>query len=259
MQHLDVRSPPDEAAVTRSPPRENAMPVPFSYTPNEDGVDENLLILLHGLGDTHTSFANLGKQLKLPQTATLAIRAPEKIPYLYEEAFQWYESFDPLGDLLPNPNPTPALDLLAKIFNHLTNDCRWPPARIHVFGFAQGGSVAVEFALLRWRQQLQRNPDSFTSPLGSVVSVCGPLLSYPTPVSPCPVPLLLFHRLPPAESALSISDKTAFRRGFESFQEVQMSGEGMPRSRAEWEHIMRFWSERLDRRRASMDGLYQVV
>lgn len=64
--------------MTHSPPRESAIPVPFSYTSSDDGVDENLLILLHGLGDTHVPFANLGKQFKLPQTATLALRAPEK-------------------------------------------------------------------------------------------------------------------------------------------------------------------------------------
>jgi len=233
------------------------IPVPFSYTPSDDGVDENLLILLHGLGDTHAPFANLGEQLKLPQTATLAIRAPDRISYLYEEAFQWYESFDALGDLLQNPNPTPALDLLAKIVDHLIGDCGWSPPKIHIFGFAQGGTVGVEFALLRWRQQLRKDPDSSVSPLGSVVSVCGPLLSYPTLKSPCPIPLLLFHRSPPAESALSPNDKAAFRKGFGSFRETQVGGEGMPRSKIEWEHIMRFWSERLHRRQ--MAGFYQVV
>ena len=176
---------------------------------------------------------------------------------MYEEAFQWYESFDTLGNLLSNPNPTPALDLLVKVFGHLINDCGWSPLKVHIFGFAQGGTIAAEFALLRWRQQFQRSPDSSISPLGSVVSVCGPLLSYPTLKSPCPAPLLLFHRSPPAESALSSSDEAAFRKGFGSLREAQVGGEGMPRSKTEWEHIMRFWSERLDRRQ--MSGVYQVV
>jgi len=185
------------------------------------------------------------------------LTSENRIPYLYEEAFQWYESFDSLGDLLPNPNPTPALDLLARIFDHLIDGCGWCPQKIHVFGFAQGGTVAVEFALLRWRQQLQKSPDSSIAPLGSVVSVCGSLLSYPTLKSPCPVPLLLFHRLPPAESALSSSDKASFRKGFGSFREVQVGGEGMPRSKTEWEHIMRFWSERLNSQQ--IGGAYQVM
>ncbi|KAG8836921.1 hypothetical protein FRC18_010449 [Serendipita sp. 400] len=49
----------------------------FTYSSSQDGVDENLLILFHGFGDTHIPFVKLAKSLKLPQTATLAIRAPE--------------------------------------------------------------------------------------------------------------------------------------------------------------------------------------
>ena len=29
------------------------IPVPFEYNPSDDGTDENLLILLHGLGKCH--------------------------------------------------------------------------------------------------------------------------------------------------------------------------------------------------------------
>lgn len=36
-----------------------------------------------------------------------------------------------------------------------------------------------------------------------------------------------------------------------------MRGEGMPRSKEEFEPIMRFWSEQLGRRQ--MDGLYEVM
>ncbi|OBZ74866.1 hypothetical protein A0H81_05128 [Grifola frondosa] len=133
-------------------------------------------------------FGRLGQQLKLPQSATLALRAPEQIPYLYEQAFQWYESFDPLGELLERPNPTPALDLMMKVLSHLTKDCSWPPHRIHFFGFAQGGSVAVELVLKWWRAELEQQTKSdgqrVARPLGSVVSVSGPLLSYPT-IPPC--------------------------------------------------------------------------
>jgi predicted esterase len=65
----------------------------YAYHPSKDGIDENLLILLHGfgtvqnihnqhlmipiLGDSHVPFTKLGRSLSLPQTATLAIRGPE--------------------------------------------------------------------------------------------------------------------------------------------------------------------------------------
>ncbi|THU87358.1 hypothetical protein K435DRAFT_867368 [Dendrothele bispora CBS 962.96] len=120
---LHLRTPssqPSPSPKVKSPPKSTSVPTPFSYYPSDDGTDENLLILLHGLGDAHIPFSKLGKQFKLPQTAVLAIRAPEQIPYLYTESYQWYLSFSPLGDLLTDPNPTPALTLLSTVLDHLT-------------------------------------------------------------------------------------------------------------------------------------------
>ncbi|KZV62134.1 hypothetical protein PENSPDRAFT_692769 [Peniophora sp. CONT] len=252
-----VREAPQASSPRVKPaPKSSVIRTPFSYSPSDDGTDENLLILLHGLGDTHIPFTKLGRSLKLPQTATLAIRAPDKIPFLYEEAYQWYTSFDGIGDLIDNPNPTPALDLLSKILTHLTQDCAWPVNRIHLFGFAQGGSVAAESALKWWRSQPQTAGP--IEALGSVVTVGGPLLSYPNTLSrPCPTPLFVFARQPPAESAMPSNSMAAFKKGFANVRDTSMRGEGMPRSRDEWEPIMRFWSENLQRRQ--VDGLYEVM
>lgn len=53
---------------------------------------------LYLLGDSKGPFANLGKNLKLPQTATLSVQAPEPVPYM-DGHFQWFPSFDMLtGD-----------------------------------------------------------------------------------------------------------------------------------------------------------------
>jgi hypothetical protein len=50
----------------------------------------------------------------------------------------------------------------------------------------------------------------------------------------------------------------AFKKTFETVVEVKIGGaEGMPRSKDEWEPIMRFWSEWL--RRRWVDGLYEVL
>ena len=80
-------------------PQSSKLPGQFFYAQSDDGTDENLLILLHGLGlsgtlffsrtrfddhiithtgDTHIPFSKLGKTLKLPQTAILALCAPEQ-------------------------------------------------------------------------------------------------------------------------------------------------------------------------------------
>ena len=41
----------------------------------------NVLILLHGLGDTNASFEALGKQLSLPETTCLSIQGPKALPF----------------------------------------------------------------------------------------------------------------------------------------------------------------------------------
>ena len=194
-------------------------------------------------------------------------RRHARIPFLEEQAFQWYTSFDPLGELIDRPNPTPAIQLLARIVAHLTNDCAWPISNIHFFGFAQGGSVATEFVLKHWRDELSIQqkalPSDATSStltakrFGSIVSVGGPLLSYPTLSKPCPTPLLIFHRPSPSDSALPTGAVAAMKKGFTNVEEVQKRGEGMPRSQVEFEPIKRFWSEHLARRQ--MEGLYEVM
>ena len=74
-------------------------PGQFFYAPNDDGTDENLLILLHGLGLSGKIITvlffrsrfdddlrkphrrhphSISKSLKLPQTAILALCAPDQ-------------------------------------------------------------------------------------------------------------------------------------------------------------------------------------
>ncbi|KAJ7164902.1 hypothetical protein C8R46DRAFT_1097564, partial [Mycena filopes] len=242
--HQDIHlrdSPADNASPkVKKPPRTDKIPVPFFYAPSDDGTDENILILLHGLGDTHIPFSKLGRQLKLPQTAVLALRAPEQVPFLYEESYAWFPSFDDLGELIEQPNPTPALQLMDRIFTHLTDDCAWPANRIHLFGFAQGGTVAAELGLKRT--------------LGSIVTISGALLSYPTLSTLSTTPLLVAYR----PTAVPANALAAFKKGYQRVVEHKMAAQGgMPASKPEWEPIMRFWSEVLGRRR--VDGAYEVM
>ncbi|KAF5310847.1 hypothetical protein D9619_008005 [Psilocybe cf. subviscida] len=244
----------------KPPPKTSKISGAFFYAPSDDGTDENLLILLHGLGDTHRPFSKLGQSLKLPQTAVLALRAPEQVPFLYEDAWQWYPSFDDLGEPIARPNPTPAIRFLTSVVDHLTKDCAWPIGRIHLFGFAQGGSVAAEFVLDRWKAQLLKGETGTSAPtVASVVSISGPLLSYPTLSSPCPTPVLLVHRPPPSETALPPDAMGAYKKGFVSVKEVKLGarGPGMPASKEEWHPIMEFWSQNLSRRQ--VEGLYEVM
>jgi predicted esterase len=136
------------------------------------GTVRNLLLLLHGLGDAPRAFAALGRKMALPETAALALRAPLPLPAGLDGT-AWHESFDADGGLL---GAKPALQSLAR-------DCRgrllallellgahgWPPHRVFLFGFAQGGVAALDLAV------------HAPSRLGGVVSVCGHLLGEAPP------------------------------------------------------------------------------
>ncbi|EJD06885.1 uncharacterized protein FOMMEDRAFT_138667 [Fomitiporia mediterranea MF3/22] len=248
-------------------PSKETIPVPFDYAPSDDGTDENLLILLHGLGDTHQPFGKLGRQLRLPQTATLALRAPEQIPYLYEEAYQWYPSFDELGQPIVHPVPKPGVSLLSSVISHLTSSCSWTPNQIHLFGFAQGGSVALETCLEIWKSrprfvsETEAESDRKAT-LGSVVSVGGPLLLHHAISTPCKTPALILHREAPSALAFDAAGTqlAALRKFFGGVREKKLGpGESMPASREEWSPVMEFWSEKLAKRTVQDGGLYEVM
>jgi hypothetical protein len=120
--------------------------------------------------------------------------------------------------------------------------------------------VAAEFVLDHWKSQLvstSKAADQPPSSFGSIISVSGPLLSYPTLSKLCPTPILIVHPPPSAETALPSGAIAAFKKGFQSVTESKVKSQGMPSSREEWEPIMRFWSQVLSKRQ--MEGLYEVM
>jgi hypothetical protein len=136
--------------------------------------------------------------------------------------------------------------------------------RIHLLGFAQGGTVAAEFVLEYWKRSIRaaqergNDGDELAGSLGSVISISGPLISYPTLSKPTSTPLLIFHRPPPSQSALLPADLKALQKAYTAVTEVNGgNGEGMPRSKEEWEPIMRFWSTKLGRRLG--EDLYEFM
>lgn len=233
----------------------------YEYLPSPDGIDTNLIVMFHGLGDTPKPFSNLAKTLKPPQTAFLIIRAFERVPLLEEEAFQWWDSFDPLtGDPVTNPNPSRSLSRLNAVLDHLiSNEIGWPASTIHLFGFAQGGSCAAELLVNRTRNAEASNgskgmAQAARPALGSLVTVSGPLLSLPTisTETRSQTPVLLWVRK--HEDTIG-RWRAGFAKGFAFVEHFTASVPGpdgqpsMPRGQ-EWDPIMKFWSKHLRLRNA---------
>ncbi|CAO1629739.1 unnamed protein product [Jaminaea pallidilutea] len=226
----------------------------LQYSPSPSGVDSNLIVFLHGLGDTSEPFFKLGRQFQqtIPQTAVLSVQGTKRIPILPEEAWCYWDVIDQLGGPVSSENPSKFLEAFQSLLEELTTTCGWPAEAIHLFGFAHGATAALEGAIA-WTRQRRQSPDSRAGPasdrLGSVVSVCGELLSLPTFSPPLATPLLHYHRHPPTSSQ-SKSTLASLQRGFANVQEVrqgavspQAGPVGMPQSKSEWDPIVVFWSK----------------
>lgn len=52
---------------------------------------------MSNLGDSEAPFAKLASSLRLPQTATLALRGPLVVPLLDEHEREWWNETDMMG------------------------------------------------------------------------------------------------------------------------------------------------------------------
>lgn len=214
----------------------------YHFAPAPSGVDSNLLILLHGLGDNDRGFFNLGQNLQrtLPQTAVLTLQAPLRVPFLEGDHWMWYPSFDQFAELLTKPNPTETVANLTCVLQHLVEKCGWKSSSIHIFGFGQGATLALE-TMVHWSRAKQ-------SHLGSVVSVHGEFISHPTFTTSTPVlQIYRSHRTSPHDS----SRWASHRKSTTALTLHSLSGKEEDESMlkgSEWDSVMEFWSKRFRRR-----------
>ena len=157
----------------------------FLFHHSSDDVDTNLLILLHGAGDTHRAFREFAKRMDLPQTATLSIHASScnngftTLPF--NLGHTWFEELDyaVTGDALPDRDPrrlsslSSAIDNLIKILSSLypqegdDSNEGWMPERIFLFGYSAGACLVMETCL-----RLLKQKDT-SMPLGGAICVAG--------------------------------------------------------------------------------------
>lgn len=222
--------------------------------PPTTGSPINILILLHGLGDTQSSFAQLGRNLNLPETACISIRGPNPIPPIFTgsdfPAFHW-------GDDVLVDEGRGDIDLDAgfstseKIFGEFIKDgliskCHYPPRNILFLGFGQGGMAALHAASLSAEE------------FGGIVSIGGrlPSSSRSGPKSKTPV-------LVCGGARSSQVTKSAIERLKERFVDVEYvkwskNEDSMPKNREEMLPIMKFFARRLRSRAGVPEGAVEV-
>lgn len=122
----------------------------FRHAPGE-APNTNLLILLHGSGDTHLPFDKLAQTMKLPQTATLAISSLQFETLPFQLGYTWFQEMDySTGEAYPRSHSR-RLASIQKVVSKFTEllslllDDQWIIAeRIFFMGYGAGASLIME-------------------------------------------------------------------------------------------------------------------
>ena len=96
-----------------------------------------IMIVLHGQGDSLDPFLSLPHELELPEMHYLLVNAPEA----YEGGYQWYAS---------EPRHKKGIEASRKKLTLLIDDLieqGWPSESIFLFGLSQGGLMAFHVAM----------------------------------------------------------------------------------------------------------------
>lgn len=244
---------PSHLTLTLTPP-------PPSTTPTRTRPPPNVLILLHGLGDSAPAFTNFARALNLPETLVLTLQAPNRLP-LDLPGFHW-------GDDISFDTATGGLDMDAgfatatKTLVHevvrdvLLRKCGYRLREILVLGFGQGGMVG----LLGARELGRGGAEGQERELAGVVSIGAP---YPLSGSAVGeknrTPVLLVA----GRESAAVTDGAVRRtqQGFE-FVEVKRYSrreDGMPRSRDEMMPVMQFFARRLRSWKGVPEGSVEIT
>ncbi|KAG9769334.1 hypothetical protein ABEF93_001767 [Exophiala dermatitidis] len=245
-----------------SPPLQSDLPASLSpvihLPPNN--VPTNVILFLPGLGDTATNFSSFAKALNLPDALTITLNPPFSLPFPLGPGDQWSEDLHvdtTTGTIDPDSPLTRAVALVAKdvIADVLIGKSRYRPDHIHLFGFGQGGSVAVSVPL--------RPCLSSSAPLGGVISIGGYLpLSTPlaaiTSKNRTPVLVLSGSHSPLASPDSSPLKRIKSAYEFVTYHQWKKADDSMPKNRDEVLPMMQFWGRRLKSRRGVPDDAIEI-
>ncbi|GAD98535.1 phospholipase/Carboxylesterase superfamily [Paecilomyces variotii No. 5] len=243
---------PSSLTVTITPP-----------PPSSSSPSPNILLLLHGLGDSAASFTSFGRALNLPETTILTLQAPTKVPFDLP-GFHWGDdvAFDSTtGSLDMDAGFTRAMKLIVDdvVRGVLVQKCGYRLREIMILGFGQGGMAALVAAreLTKTTSSAETGTDK---ELSGIISIGAP---YPLSgsimgsKSRTPVLLVAGRDSPVVTDTAVQRTKNVFE--FVEFHRYARKGDGMPRSREEMMPIMQFFARRLRSRQGVPEGAVELT
>ena len=141
--------------MTRIPTEDDfpsSLPLSLHY-PSPREATTSTLTLLHGLGDTHAPFTTFARNLNLPGVLAISIRGTSPLPSIFlpssSPGFHWGDdvALSPSGDIDADPGFSKAVAAITNMVDtSLINTCGWNEKDITIFGFGQGGALALGIA-----------------------------------------------------------------------------------------------------------------
>jgi predicted esterase len=226
--------------------------------PPSSGKPVNVLILLHGLGDTNKSFSQLGKNLNLPETVSISIQGPNSIPPIFtgseSPAFHWGDDVlvdENRGEIELDAGFKTIQKILLEdvIKESLMKKCGYPARNILFFGFGQGGMAALHVAA------------SSELEFGGVVSIGGRLSSGNGSGSgsgKSKTPVMVLGGSRSAQVTRSAIDALKARFVDVEYVKWEKAEDSMPRNREEMLPVMKFFARRLRSRAGVPEGAVEV-
>lgn len=221
------------------------------------GESDNILIFLCGLGDSSSNFANFAKALNLPDTCTATLQGPYPLPFPFGPGTQWSDDVqvDTRSGTFDDDSPlVKSTETLLKTVQTLQKQCGYRPDQIHLFGYGQGGSLALSIVL---HEELEGKPS-----LGSVLSIGGilPNSARHTFKSKQRTPIMLMGG---SKGALARDDGSPVKRikdlcDFVEYHQWKKSNDGLPQSRDEAYPMLQFLARRLKSSRGVPAGAVEV-
>lgn len=270
--HPSTRMPPP----TRIPTAEDFSSLSPALTtslvfPSPPESTTAILLIFHGLGDSEVAFTGFAKNLALPGVLAIAVQGTAPLPAALlgepldsgpPRNFHWGDDLTlspETGELDPDPGFDKAERLVMEklVGEVLVEKCGWELEDVLLFGFGQGGSLALGLASkARMGKRVEEVQESVRGGdqgpgrrFKGVVSIGGPL-----PPSMIPsisarekarTPVLICHG-----SASEAVDDEAIESLQAEFQDVkdvtwERRDDGMPRNAAEVTPMMQFFADKL--------------
>ena len=233
--------------------------LPPSTSSSASTPSPNVLLLLHGIGDTAAGFTSFGQAIRLPETTVVTIQAPAALPFDLG-GFHWGDdvSFDSrTGALDMDAGFARSTKMLANtvIRQTLVRKCGYQLREIMIFGFGQGGMAGLAAA----REIGSGDGAQESGSLAGVISIGAPFaLSGSRFGAKNRTPVLLV-----SGRDSEVVSEGAVRRTKDVFEFVEVSrykrkGDGMPSNRDEMLPIMQFFARRLRSRQGVPEGSVEL-